>query len=103
MDDSTQRNLINIELAIDIFFTIEICFCFIKATLTHDEFKKIAHNYLTGYFLFDVVATLPNLLFLNEGRQFYWLKVFRFVHIYRLHSPLVLLMKCLLSKYSKKR
>jgi len=25
------------------------------------------------------------------------------VHIYRLHTPLVLMMKCLLSKYSKKR
>jgi len=32
---SNQKNLINIEFAIDLIYTIEICFCFIKVTMTH--------------------------------------------------------------------
>jgi hypothetical protein len=39
----------------------------------------------------------------HEGITFYPLKLFRFVHVYRLHKPFSLLMKRLLSKYSKKR
>jgi len=50
-----------------------------------------------------VIGTLPNLLVFSENRGTYWLKLFRFVHIYRLMVPLQLMMKCLLSKYSKKR
>jgi hypothetical protein len=53
--------------------------------------------------VFDVIATLPNMILFNEGREYYWLKFFRFVHVYRLPIPLQHLMRCLMSKYSKKR
>ena len=100
---NSQRNLKNIELAIDIIYTIEILFCFVKRTISKRDIQTISVNYLKTYFLFDVVATIPNMIFLGEGRQFYFLKVFRFVHVYRLPIPLQQFMKCIMSKYSKKR
>lgn len=98
-----QKNLKNIELAIDIIYSIEILFCFVKRTLSRRDIQTISINYLRSYFVFDVIATLPNMIFFNEGRTFYWLKFFRFVHVYRLPIPLQHLMRCLMSKYSKKR
>jgi len=67
------------------------------------ELKTIIPHYLTTYFIFDAIGTIPNMAFFNEGREFYWLKIFRFVHLYRLHQPLQLVLKCALAKYSKKR
>lgn len=89
-------------MAIDIIYFIEIVLNFVKKTRAHKELKTIGYNYIMGYFIFDVIATIPE-LFLNEGMQFYWLKVFRMVHIYRLTIPLQLLLGCALQKYSKKR
>lgn len=88
---------------IDIIYFVEILFCFVKRTIAKKDLQTISYAYLTGYFIFDAISTIPNLMIFNEGLQFYWLKIFRFVHIYRLHQPLQLLMKCLLFKYSKKR
>ena len=56
---TTQKNLQNIELAIDIIYTIEILFCFVKRTLSKRDIQTISINYLRSYFLFDVLATLP--------------------------------------------
>lgn len=93
----------NIERVIDIIYTIEILFCFVKRTMAHKDIKAISMNYISFYFWFDAIGTVPNLFFLNEGIRFYWLKVFRFIHISRLNTPPKLLMGVLLSKYSKKR
>jgi len=57
---------------------------------------------LTSDFLFDAIGTIPAMI-LNEGPEFYWLKVFRFIHISRLSKPLEYVLHLLLSKYSKKR
>lgn len=99
----SQQNLKKIELAIDIIYTIEIMFCFVKRTLSRRDIKQISMHYLKSYFIFDVIATIPNMIFFNEGPHFYFLKVFRFVHVYRLPIPLQLFMKCIMQKYSKKR
>lgn len=98
-----QKTLKNIELAIDIIYCIEICLCFVKKTIARDYIKKIVSNYMRFYFWFDVIGTIPELVLWDEGINFYPLKLFRFVHVYRLHKPFSLLMKRLLSKYSKKR
>jgi len=100
---NSQKALMNIERVIDIIYTIEILFCFVKRTMAHKDIKSIALNYLQFYFWFDAIGTIPNLFFLQEGIRFYWLKVFRFIHISRLNTPPKLLMGVLLSKYSKKR
>ena len=79
--DST---LYEIDLIFDIIFFIEIILNFVKRSRAHRELKQIANNYLLGYFLFDVVGTLP-CLFMNESIHFYYLKLFRIVHVTRLN------------------
>lgn len=81
---------------------IEICLNFVKKTRAHKDVESIGYNYLTGYFIFDVVATLPGLIN-NESLDYYYLKGLRLVHVYRLTQPLQILLSCALQKYSKKR
>jgi len=102
-DTKTQNILYKIELAIDIIQTIEIFLNFIKYSRAHKDFSSISSSYLQGYFIFDFIGTIPCLLFYNEQWPFYWLKVFRFIHIFRLTIPLKYFMHWALSKYSKKR
>ena len=66
---------------------MEILLNFVKKTRAHKELAAIGYNYLTGFFVFDVAATLPE-MFLHEGMEFYWLKVFRLVHAGRVTEPL---------------
>ena len=101
--DSSQSTLKNIELGIDIIYLIEILFCFVKRTMAHKDIKSIAMNYLSFYFWFDVIGTVPCLFFFGENLAYYPLKLFRFVHVYRLNTPPKMLMGVLLAKYSKKR
>jgi hypothetical protein len=68
-----------------------------------EDIRTIAKDYINFYFIFDAIGTFPNLFFFGEGLRFYWLKVFRFIHVSRLNVPPKLLMSVLLSKYSKKR
>lgn len=101
-EEPHQKTLVKIELAIDIIFFVEILLNFVKKTRAHKELTSIGYNYLTGYFIFDVAATLPE-LFMNENIRFYWLKLFRLIHVPRLTQPLNILLHCVLQKYSKKR
>lgn len=78
-----QQTLVKIELAIDIIFFVEILLNFVKKTRAHKEPTTIGYNYLTGYFIFDVASTLPE-LFMNEDIKFYWLKMLRLIHVPRL-------------------
>jgi hypothetical protein len=64
-------------------FFIEIALNFLKMTRVMTTFREISVNYLTGYFAFDVIGTLPE-LFMNESRTYYALKLARLVHVYRL-------------------
>ena len=102
-DKSGQKTLQNIERVIDIIYLFEIILNFVKRTRALKKIQTIAVNYLTSYFIFDVIGTLPNLIIFNEGFQYYYLKVFRLVHFMRLVKPLELLLGCLLQKHSKKR
>ena len=75
---------------------------FVKKSRAHKDLNAIANNYLLGYFIFDVIATIP-CLFMSEPIKFYILKGFRIVHVTRLTEPLQLILGCALQKYSKKR
>jgi len=55
----------------------------VKRTRAHKELSTIGYNYLTGFFIFDVVATLPE-LFLGEKADYYILKLFRIIHFTKL-------------------
>ena len=63
--ETTNQNLMDIELAIDIIYFVEILMNFFKKTRAHKELSTIGYNYLTGFFVFDVAATLPE-MFLKE-------------------------------------
>jgi len=73
-----------IEYFVDSIFFLEILLCFVKRTNSHKDLKSITYNYLTGTFIFDVVATVPELFFFREQKRFYGLKTLRIVHGYRL-------------------
>ena len=63
--EESQKHLYKIEMAIDIIMFIDILLNFVKKTRAHKELKTIAINYISGYFFFDVVATIPE-LFMGE-------------------------------------
>ena len=91
-----QQTLQNIERAIDIIYLFEIILNFVKRTRALKKIQTISVNYLTSYFIFDVVGTIPNLIIFKEEFRFYWLKVFRLIHFMRLVKPLELLLGCIL-------
>ena len=99
----SQDTLYKIELAIDIIWVFEVAINFVKYSRAHKDFSSISINYLTGYFIFDFLGTIPCLIFFNEEYPYYWFKVFRFAHFFRLTIPLRYFMHWALSKYSKKR
>lgn len=86
-EEDYQKHLNKIEMAIDIIMFIDILLNFVKKTRAHKELKTIGINYLSGYFIFDIIATIPE-LFMGETKQFYYLKLARMVHIYKLTYPL---------------
>ena len=90
------------EFIVNVFYFIDILLNFVKRSHEHRRLEEIAGNYLFKYFLFDVISTMPD-LFNNESKQFYWLKIFRIVHLGRLCDPLELTMRYFLSKMTKKR
>lgn len=95
-ENPRQQTLQNIERAIDIIYLFEIILNFVKRTRALKKIQTISVNYLTSYFLFDVIGTIPELIFFNEGFQYYFLKVFRLIHFMRLVKPLELLLGCIL-------
>ena len=58
-------------------------------------------SYLKGYFIFDVLSTVP--LLWNEKFRLWPLKCLKFIHLDRLTLPLEVLLGIALQKYSKKR
>jgi len=85
----------------DIIYLIEILFNFLKRTRAYPTIWAISKRYVSSYFIFDVLSTIP--LPANESLSFYGFKLFRLVHLFRLTKPLELLLSYLLQKYSKKR
>ena len=74
---------------------IEIILNFVKKTTAHKDLSTIGYNYVTGFFAFDVVATIPELI-LGETMDYYFLKLFRLVHFPKLTQPLGLVLACVL-------
>ena len=94
-EDEYNETLRNIETGIDIFILIEILLNFVKRKNNQKDLSTIGYNYITGYFIFDVIATLPG-LFLGEVMDYYILKLFRIIHFTKLIQPLNLILYCML-------
>jgi len=102
-----ERNLINEsmverEYVIDIIYCMEIALNFFKWSNAYNDIQKIAIKYIKGYFFIDVIATFSG-LYWKQHIDYYWLKMFRLFHLYRLTQPLNYFMMFLLKSYSKKR
>ena len=102
-ESSRQKSLVKMEYFIDIVYFIEIIFNFVKKTRAHTDVQTIAVSYMSGFFVFDVIGTIP-VLVMQQSFKYYWLKLFRcLVHVMRLSIPLELGMGIILHKQSKKR
>ena len=60
-EDSSNWTIRKIEFSIDVIWFIEIVFNFLKKTRAHRDLKSIATNYITGYFIFDLISVIPGL------------------------------------------
>ena len=87
----------------DISWCLEIILSFIVASPTHRTFKDISANYIKGFFIFDVLATIPPMIFLQKNRTVNLLKFLRIVHIGEMFSPFQKLIDCLMTKTIKKK
>jgi len=52
-----------IEYVVDSIFLVEIMISFVKRTNSYKDIQSISYSYLSGSFIFDVVATVPELIF----------------------------------------
>ena len=90
-----DHSLHQIELIIDIMWIVEILMNFVKKTTARKTLVSIGTAYIKGFFIIDVVSTVPGLLS-NESIGMYWFKIFRMAHSFRLTEPLTLLLGVLL-------
>lgn len=92
-----------IEYIIDSIYFIDILLNFLKRSMSCKDLRSIAANYVSTTFIPDVIATIPQLMFLGESHAYFPLKLFRIVHFFHITYPLSFALNCALQKYSKKR
>ena len=102
-DISNRDRVANMEifLAIDVLLLFDIIFKMIMAYQVDDQMimdlGQIVWNYFRGTMIFDVVATVPG-FFLDGGTNWFFLKLFRVVHVRRVFGQITSYNKALLTK-----
>ena len=86
----------------DISWSVEIFISFFVASEDNMNFESISMAYLKSYFIFDALATFTPMIFLQKQRMVNMLKFLRFVHIYEMFDPILLLINCLMKKANEK-
>mmetsp|Transcript_4810 Transcript_4810/g.4460 ORF Transcript_4810/g.4460 Transcript_4810/m.4460 type:complete len:292 (-) Transcript_4810:1051-1926(-) len=71
------------ELIIDCIFVIDIILTFFKKTAHAITLNEIGYSYLRGYFVLDVLMTVPTLVTL-QNFSYYPFKLLRFFHVDRI-------------------
>ena len=61
----THQKFLWLFWAIDIGWCVQIVFNFIIASQRDRKFKAIAKSYLKGCFIFDIVATVPPMIYMQ--------------------------------------
>ena len=94
---------LTLNFVFDIFLTIDIIIRFITAYELDDgsiesDLYMIILNYLKGSMVFDMLATLPS-LFLNGNSDWFFLKLFRLVHMRRVYGAISDMIKYILNKF----
>lgn len=88
----------------DISWCVEICISFFVASANNRTFSSISSDYLKSYFIFDVLATLPPMITMQQNPTVNLLKFLRFVHIGEMFTPFRKLIDCLMDgAIAKKR
>lgn len=78
----------------DISWCLEIVLSFLVASPNNRTFKEIAKAYLKGYFIFDVLATIPPMITMQKNSTINLLKFLRFAHIGEMFTPIKNLIDC---------
>ena len=81
----------------DISWCVEIVLNFFLASPKKRNCRAIACSYFKGYFIFDVLATVPPMLFLQKSKEVNFLKFLRLAHIRDMFRPFKSLIDCLMS------
>jgi len=81
---------------------IDICLTFFTAFVKdgckwENNLKMIFLNYVSGFFFFDIISTLPCLIY-GQDSIMYWLKLTRFVHAPDVYASIVNFFKTLLKR-----
>jgi len=93
--NTTGETIIDVICMIDIFLTFFTAF--LKDSKWESYLPSIFLNYIGGFFFFDIVATLPTLLY-GQDSHFYWLKLIRFVHAKGVYDYITQLFKDMLKR-----
>lgn len=93
-----------IEWIADISWSIEIILNFFTTDGSNRTFKDISKNYLSFYFWFDIAATIPPMIYLQENELVNTLKFLRLVHLFEMFTPFRRLINyCMTDSIEQKR
>lgn len=89
------------ETIVDAICMIDICLTFFTAFVKDSKWEyhlpAIFINYISGFFFFDIMATLPTLIY-GQDSSFYWLKLIRFVHAANVYAWIVIFFKDIIKR-----
>ena len=104
MGEDLQGKMLWLVWVNDISWSIEIFLSFFVASPNNRTFTSISKAYLKSYFIFDVLATVPPMVTLQQNRSVNLLKFLRFVHIGQMFTPFQKLIDCCMTNtIAKKR
>lgn len=92
-----------LERVFDIIYCLEILLNFFKKSREYRTLREIGLNYLSFYFWFDILSTVPCLMnaFDSENFSTYYFKCLKIVYFFRISIPLDLGLSIVLQKLSK--
>ena len=100
--NNKQMQLKTLEYVFDVIYCLEILLNFFKKSREYRTLREIGLNYISFYFWFDILSTIPCLLNF-ENFSTYLFKCFKIVYFFRISIPLDLGLSIVLQKLSKQR
>ena len=94
MGQEMRSNMLWLVWINDISWCIEILLSFVTASPNNRTFRDISIAYLKGFFIFDVLATIPPMITMQKNETINLLKFLRFVHIREMFEPFKKLIDC---------
>ena len=79
-----EGGLWGFEFVCDMIMLVDVFFNFLKADRVRKDLYSIGEDYVTGYFIFDILACVPAFFMLGDpvhAYSVYWMHLFRLVHL----------------------